>query len=165
MLSSNPAALPPEAGDPPRGQTVRVSTIMCWVYQPGEKSETYHRDDLRHEQSVHAGGRRGCECTRFSLSIDSCTDKIALNDSASPSFCFNMWAIYFFKDNLLNSFQILWQNISITKVCTSLLQEAWVLPLQGNWSRWQTRRGCSQGDWRATEKVCVPFDSAEYVVF
>ena len=57
---------------------------MCWVYQPGEKSETYHRDDLRYEQSVHAGGRRGCECTRFSLSMDSCTDKIALTDSASP---------------------------------------------------------------------------------
>ena len=101
MLSSNPVALPSEAGDPPGRQGrgfkyVLGVPLVLVLYQPGEKSETYHRDDLRHEQSVHVGRWWGCECTRFSLSIDSCTDKIALNDSASPSLCFNMWEIYIF---------------------------------------------------------------------
>ena len=59
MLSSNPVALPPEAGDPPGGQGTGFRYVqgVPTTYQPGEKSETYHRDDLCYEQSVHVGRR------------------------------------------------------------------------------------------------------------
>ena len=94
-LSSNPVLLPPKAGDPPRELDNSLRHGLDIPYQPGEESEAYHRDDLRHEQSVHAGRRRGCECTRFSLSFHSCSDKIALNDSASPTLCLIAINIYF----------------------------------------------------------------------
>ena len=93
---------------------------MCRVYQPGEKSETYHRDDLRHEQSVHAGGRRGCECTRFSLSIDSCTEKIALTDSASPPVYALICGQYIFSNTIFLNLFVFCGKIFPSQKCAHL---------------------------------------------